>query len=363
MDNVITKETQVKEDQKTANFAPSDLVFKLLQGLNQRTRNVIIKRFGLDGNERQTLEEIGRSYGITRERVRQIESSTLKDFKKSKKIEHLKPLEETLEKLLHEHGKIMEHGHLVNEFKKLHSDEKLHPNHLEFALTLSPRFCDIDEDETRKKGWSVAGVSKEVHDKIIKAFSRILQKEKSPIAEDKALVVMENHEDAKEIAKNRKAVLSYLNLSKDIIKNPYGEWGLASWSEVMPRGVKDKAYLVMKKAGRPLHFRQITDFINEKKFSDRKANYQTVHNELIKDKRFVLVGRGIYALIEWGYRAGTVSDIVAGVLKKSGKSLSRNEIVDGVLKQRLVKKNTIVLALQNKEKFERVGEGQYKLVE
>ena len=103
--------------------------------------------------------------------------------------------------------------------------------------------------------------------------------------------------------------------------------------------------------------------INKKGFSKKQANMQTVHNELIKDSRFILVGRGIYALKEWGYKEGTVKDIIASVLKKENEPLSKNKIVEEVLKQRMVKKNTIVLTLQDKNLFQRVEKGTYKLTE
>lgn len=352
--------------QKEGNLSSSDLVLKLLEGLNPRTKNIIIKRFGLDGQEKQTLEQIGRQYGITRERVRQIQSAVLREFKKSQKIKYLESLEEQLKSLLQKNGYAMKHQSLVKSFKEKINDPKLHENHLEFVLTLSPHFEDIPEDEINQRGWKTKNISNDIPEKVVKIFCDILQKEKKPLPEDHAVTVVLNHNQVKNLskeAKTREAILSYFNLSKKILKNPFGEWGLAQWSEILPRGVKDKAYLVLKKAGRPLHFREITKLINEKGFSKRPANVQTVHNELIKDKRFVLVGRGIYALSEWGYRPGTVIDVVSAVLKEAKKALNREEIVKRVLKQRKVKKNTIILALQNKEKFEKVEEGMYKLIE
>ena len=48
-----------------------------VKDLPEKEREVIIKRFGLDGGEDQTLEEIGQGLGLTRERVRQIETAAL----------------------------------------------------------------------------------------------------------------------------------------------------------------------------------------------------------------------------------------------------------------------------------------------
>jgi RNA polymerase primary sigma factor len=58
-------------------------VRKALETLPPREREVIEMRFGLKGHEARTLEEVGRAFGVTRERIRQIENNTLK------KLEHL----------------------------------------------------------------------------------------------------------------------------------------------------------------------------------------------------------------------------------------------------------------------------------
>ena len=120
--------------------------------------------------------------------------------------------------------------------------------------------------------------------------------------------------------------------------------------------MKDKAYLVFKKENKPLHFTEVASLIDS-------ALPQTVHNELIKDSRFVLVGRGIYALKEWGYERGYVKDVIFKVLKSAQKPLDREEILEKVLEQRIVKKNTVLLNLSNKNYFLRTSEGNYTIKE
>ena len=144
------------------------------------------------------------------------------------------------------------------------------------------------------------------------------------------------------------------------MQNVFGEWGLAEWPEVSPRGVRDKAYLVLRREGKPLHFSDITEHINEAEFSNRKAYVQTVHNELIKDERFVLVGRGLYALTDWGYTPGTVRDILVEVLKSQGP-LTKEQVLEETLKKRHVRPNTIILNLQNGDMFSRGEDGRYAL--
>ncbi len=348
-------------------LSPADLIYKLLDELSQkRSRDIIIKRFGLDGGKKKTLEEIGKEYGITRERVRQIESSTLSELKKFKAAGHIKLLEDSLEELLSKHGELMSHNDLVGKCVEKLQHEKAHGNLVEFILKLSDRFIDFKENDRLKKAWGLKNSDIKMAEKIINSAIRVLEKENKPFSEDKFTELISKNSDLveeMELLGNNKALLSYLNLSKKIQKNPYNEWGLNHWNEIMPRGVRDRAYIVLKKNGKPLHFRKITEMINNKGFSKRQANMQTVHNELIKDSRFILVGRGIYALKEWGYKEGTVKDIIASVLKNESKPLSKNKIIKEVLKQRMVKENTIILTLQDKNLFQRVEKGTYKLAQ
>jgi DNA-directed RNA polymerase delta subunit len=110
-----------------------------------------------------------------------------------------------------------------------------------------------------------------------------------------------------------------------------------------------------------MHFNEIAKAIKDSEFKRKEVTTQAIHNELIKDKRFVLIGRGIYALKEWGYEKGTVADIISKVLKEANEPLHRDEIVKRVLKSRFVKETTILLNLQGKPQFKRVAKATYDL--
>ena len=112
-----------------------------------------------------------------------------------------------------------------------------------------------------------------------------------------------------------------------------------------------------------MHFSDIATHIKDSDFKRKDVTTQAIHNELIKDKRFVLIGRGIYALKEWGYDKGTVADIITAVLKDAKQPLHRDEIVKRVLKSRFVKETTILLNLQSKPQFKRVAKATYDLSE
>jgi DNA-directed RNA polymerase delta subunit len=157
------------------------------------------------------------------------------------------------------------------------------------------------------------------------------------------------------------ATLACLEISKRIQSDKEGKLGLIEWPEIKPRGVKDKAFLVFKKHGKPLHFTDVAKLIDKFDYNmpNKKTYPQTVHNELIKDARFVLVGRGTYALSEWGFVPGTIKDIITKVLKEKNEPTHKDEVVKKVLAQRLVAKNTVLMNLNNKNHFDKDSDDKY----
>jgi hypothetical protein len=136
--------------------------------------------------------------------------------------------------------------------------------------------------------------------------------------------------------------------------------GLLEWRHIHPRTLREKILYIFRSETKPLHFTDISERIENAKFDTRSVNLQAVHNELIRHPQFVLIGRGIYALDEWGYEKGTVSDVIEKLLLDN-KEMSVDEIVDEVLAKRQIKKITILLSLKNNDKFLRVGRKRYKL--
>ncbi|MBU1151713.1 winged helix-turn-helix domain-containing protein, partial [Patescibacteria group bacterium] len=150
-----------------------------------------------------------------------------------------------------------------------------------------------------------------------------------------------------------------LDLDKRLKRTSEG-FGLMSWRHINPKSIRDKAYIVLKRARKPLHFIEIANSITKAGFDKKIVTVQAVHNELIRYDQFVLVGRGLYGLKEFGYEKGTVADIIESLLKEKSP-LTKQEIIDGVLAQRHVKKGTISLNLQKNTHFVRVGRAVYKL--
>ncbi|KPJ55288.1 hypothetical protein AMJ47_00200 [Parcubacteria bacterium DG_72] len=316
-----------------------------LKSLPQRTADVIERRFGLKTGERETLEAIGQSYGITRERVRQIEregfSKIRPEIRKNKEIfSHFKQVIDSFGGLKKEQDLLDVLG------------QGKYQNQVFFLLTNEDSFKRVAEDDNFHAFWTTTKDSISQAKKVINSTINRFKKEKKTFS-------------LEELEKSNKDVFaSYIGISKEIQKNPEGKYGLKNWLEINPKGIKDKAYLVLKKKQEPLHFTKIAFLIEEMPFSNqKKVHTATVHNELIKDNRFILVGRGLYALKEWGYETGVVKDIILKSLKQAKRPLTKDEIVDKVLEQRFVKENTVLLNLQNREYFVRNEKGRYNIRE
>ncbi len=333
------------------------LVNEVVDTLPKRTKIVVARRFGLKNGKRETLEAIGGDYDITRERVRQIENDALKQLSREEVLSKLSQAFAYLE----EHFK--EYGHVRAEDRILeHLSGETHPHPrrqaILFVLTIGDQFNRESESDAYQTHWVTDETAqKKMADMLAHLTAKLEESPHNTWREEQMLDAATSFAGV-----NERAAKSYLEVSKGIGRNVFGEYGLSEWPEVTPAGVRDKAYLVMRKESKPLHFSGITDRINQANFSDRKAYVQTVHNELIKDKRFVLVGRGLYALSEWGYTPGTVRDVLAEVLKEKGP-LTKEEVVEETLKRRMVRPNTIVLNLQNPKFFIRVEGGKYALAD
>ncbi len=320
-------------------FDYNDICSGLLSDLPERTRDVIMRRFGFNRIERETLEVVGKKYGITRERVRQIEGDGIKEvIKKSKtNISIFTSFNKEIERF----GGLKREDRLVNFL----SQETKNYNYILFLLSIGEGLERVSETEEIYSLWMSNESSLGVAQEVIEHTHKLLIQERSLLTVDKI-------DPSKSISKEK--IVSYLEISKKVAQNSDGLFGLREWPEITPRGVKDKAYLVLKKENKPLHFKKVSGLIGE------STNTQTVHNELIKDGRFVLVGRGVYALSDWGYTPGEVKDVICSILKKEGP-LPKKEIVERVLDQRMVKKNTIMQNLSNKKRFARSHDGKYTL--
>jgi hypothetical protein len=336
-------------------FKPKAVSKKLLTTLNPRTREIVVNRYGLEKESRMTLEAIGKTYDITRERVRQIENFALSSVKKSKEYKEHAFVFDELKAIIKELGAVVSEEHLMRHISK----DPVVQNHINLYLALGEEFKKHKEDDHFHAHFTTDDAHAEkVRGALQKLYTSI--DEEDLISEEEIFNRFISHlEDVLgEFKNNKEVIYRYLALSKVIGKNQLSEWGRTSSPHVKARGIKDYAYLIMRRAGRPMHFKEVASEIN--KTFGKKAHVATCHNELIKDPRFVLVGRGMYGLKDWGHTGGVVRDVITEVLKESGRPLPKDEIVKRVLAKRIVKPNTVLVNLQNAKYFRKVA-GEYTL--
>ncbi len=336
-------------------FKPKAVSKKLLTTLNPRTREIVVNRYGLEKEGRMTLEAIGKTYDITRERVRQIENFALASIKKSKEFKEHAFVFDELKAVLKELGAVVSEEHLMRHISK----DPVVQNHINLYLALGDEFKKHKEDDNFHAHFSIDDKhATHIREALGKLYGSI--DEEDLVTEEEIFTRFTGHltEVLGEFKDNKEVIYRYLALSKVIGKNQLSEWGRTSSPHVKARGIKDYAYLIMRRAGRPMHFKEVATEIN--KTFGKKAHVATCHNELIKDSRFVLVGRGMYGLKDWGHTGGVVRDVITEVLKESGRPLPKDEIVKRVLAKRIVKPNTVLVNLQNAKYFRKVA-GEYTL--
>lgn len=322
----------------------------------EREREIITRRFGLF-DRRETLEQIGELLGITRERVRQLEKAILIRLKiaaSESKIPAIEEVERTLIRHLSEDGHVARVQDLTEKVVGKDSDAR-HRAHVAFIAELSPNLVVVSESDHYHH---TVGLKEHTNDKKIKAdvdeIVKTIKKHGEPL-EIEALHGKLKHE-------NPAQVRALASTSKNLA-HLKDNWGLLKWPTVNPKNIRDKIYVILAENKEPMHFSDIAKTIKGSSFKRKDVTTQAIHNELIKDKRFVLIGRGIYALDNWGFSKGTVADIISDVLRTAGEPLHRDEIVKRVLKSRQVKETTILLNLQSKPQFKRVAKATYTLDE
>lgn len=320
----------------------------------EREREIITRRFGLF-DRRETLEQIGELLGITRERVRQLEKAILIRLKiaaDDNKVPAITDIDRMIVRDLSEHGRVARVQDIADRLTDGKSDAR-HRAHVAFIAELSPSLVVVGENDNYHHS---VGIKQYGDEKTIKSnvdeIVKTIKKHGEPVQIEQlhGMLKHENPEQVRALA----SVSKHLAHLKDF-------WGLTKWPTVNPKNIRDKIYVILAENGKPMHFSDIAKSIKDSDFKRKDVTTQAIHNELIKDKRFVLIGRGIYALDNWGFSKGTVADIITDVLAKAGEPLHRDEIVKRVLKSRQVKETTILLNLQSKSQFKRVAKATYTL--
>jgi hypothetical protein len=342
MTNMTAPTTAMTYDYKTA-------VEQILKELRRdRDRQIIARRFGFGLSRRQTLEKIGSDFEITRERVRQIEKAAIAKMRTSDAAD-IATGGELLRAIASDQGGIVP---IADVAEMLSAPENDIP-YIVFLAQLAASVELIDDDDDTRQAIGLVGIySRPQIDLLLAEIIKTVKDHAKPITLPKLKIKLPSELELSTLEQ-------LMRISKKLAFFD-GKWGLISWPEVNPKSIRDKTYLVLSRHGRPLHFSEIAKHVRGLGVAKRDVTIQAVHNELIKDVRFILIGRGIYALAEWGYTPGTVAEIIASVLR-SEQPLHKDEIVRRVLLKRQVKTTTIILNLQEKDQFQRTAKATYKL--
>lgn len=338
----------------------SEIMEDIFLVLSQKEKDVIVKRFSLNNKPKMTLEKIGQQFSVTRERIRQIEKIALGKLKRTVSSTKLNEVSLVAKDIMEGKGGVSTEKSLISDILNIiGSSDQVDAHIIRLSLNITPELEKTDKSNRYKPFWRLEGITKPMVNEIIKAGVTFLNK-KGDVVDNKTLAeqvqkVLAN----KDISVEKETVVSSLEVDKRLKKMKNG-FGLMSWRHINPRSIRDKAYIVLKENKKPLHFIEIANKISEANFDKKVVTTQAVHNELIRYDQFVLVGRGLYALKEWGFKKGTVADVIEDLLDKKSP-MSKQDIIKGVLKQRQVKKGTISLNLQKNAHFVRVGRAMYAL--
>ncbi|MBC7074132.1 hypothetical protein H5T58_01970, partial [Candidatus Parcubacteria bacterium] len=287
----------------------NQIVRQLISDLGDKEREVIVRHFGIGKKERESLASIGKEWGLSRERVRQIKDRALQKLRE--KVKKATNLFLAIDQYFSQNFGVKREDLLIQEWGG---------NEIILFLVLSGKY---KREKESKEFFAMWIKDKESLERAKNLISRLID------YFEKTKKIQKLESLALELKMEKQALKSVLEISKILGQNKEGFWGLRKWPEIYPRGLKDKAYLVFKKLQKPLHFMELAKMIPE-------AKVESLHNELIKDPRFVLVGRGIYALREWGYIPGEVKDVILQILKQKGRPMTKEEILKEIQKQRIV---------------------------
>ncbi|TES97430.1 hypothetical protein E3J85_00420 [Patescibacteria group bacterium] len=357
LENILSSEAEAL----IQDFNPQEALNFLLGALRDREKKILIRRFGLENSKTKTLQEIGNQEGITRERVRQIVKNALNKMVKKSREKEFQPIRELVIESIKSNSGLITEEKLLRIMLTATEESEINKNIVRLLLEMEKELELLEKHPELLKSWIIKETSKETILPAVSAFQEILEREKEITGHKELIDKFKNHSHFKKNKPifNRDFIRACMESGHKLIEVEENKWGLKTWREVEPRSVRDVILLEMRWEGNSLHFTEIAGKVNKSKFA-RKATLKTVHNELIRDPNIVLIGRGIYALKEWGYEEGTVYETIKKILKKE-RVLKEKAIIEKVLAKRKVKKNTVIFNLRNNPDFQKNSKGEYTL--
>lgn len=337
-----------------SNVSTSRAVTDVLRVLRTaRQREILARRLGLFG-DKESLKTLSHSYHMSMANVHKIvrqARAAITSASDSGAQSCAERVSQPVRKTLERSGGASRVGDLAIQLGL--GDDPLNRRRLLFLAEVCPGLHVIKDDIAHFEAISLCDPT---------AAGAIVERIVAAIKEAKEPVTAEQLTRRVQLS-SPLAVPAFARLSKQLAAL-HGRWGLASWSAVNPRTISDQIYKVLRDHGQPMHFADMASGVQALRQPGSVVSVRSVHNELVRDPRFVAVARGTYALRAWGYADGSISDLIADVLRDAGKPLLSTEIVRQVLGRRPhVKKSSIQSKLCSQPQFDRIALGVYRLNE
>ena len=349
----MTTTQAIPTDVRDVDFA--SLMKRLLSLLTHKEQDIIERRFAIKTDKKETLDRIGRSYSITRERVRQIESVAIQKLARISQDPSMQLVHNLALSILRANGNVMVEEELVAAMiKGMKDGDQLNPNSVKFALRVSRHLNKQDKNQYYRAFWFTNELNLPQVKRYMVDITQVLQREKCVLGFDDIYDRMPEPPAKETVASLLKVDWNFMSLED-------GRYGLKSWRFLNPRSIKDCIMIVLNERQKPMHFREILKELSVRFPKRKKVTLQACHNELIRHDEFVLLGRGQYGLRKWGMAAGTVCDLIISVFKDNDfEPMRRKDIIEKLLEKRDVRLGTISLNLQKYPFFKRVGRAVYE---
>lgn len=335
---------------------------------NERTIEIVSKRYGLMNGEKQTLEEIGDNYGVTRERIRQVQKKALNRMKHP--MNSIKDqLAGLIEEVLFRNGGILSAEEADLEIPKALGGIKDDGSSIldllsDLGWIQNCRIGDIAIYSPLLSGVSLCKLSEKIN-LLIKTAD--LGMSVSSIIEKIWLFskIKDERFDSNEFVLKycrtdpRIEEMAITSAYPEIIFRHYtsGQFPKKGWVVLMKR--------VLEEEQMPLHFTEITNKVNDLMGnSERQLDVRRGHSILIEDEIFAHSGvNGTYGLTAWGLKKELTPQVIVECMKKAGFPLHWKQIYNYVSKYKNTKPANIVRCLEDNRLFKKVDAGVYWLNE
>lgn len=316
---------------------------------SERMRRLILRRYGLDGPPR-TLEQVGAELGVSKERVRQLESLALEELRREHAGEAgsiTAPLHEALAAV----GGVAPISYLEEQLPALYQVESVSTaGATRLLLELEPDHVHLPGRRYALRHAAVAEV-----EQLDDAVATYLRKwvRPAPVSElttelagTRAYPTVVNRFPSFSLAARTRA-----NPLTQVL--PTGAVALKEWT----RTRLDEAIQALRELGKPSHYVDVAAQVRKLLPPGVPASEEAIHNLLLGEAAFVRVSRGVFGLAEWQDSEPGTARAVAAALEAAGKPLHRDEIAEALaLPARIVER-----CLITRPEFLPVGRGYYRL--